>query len=79
MPAHAPGCRRLGEPRVQEQIFGWIAGEHQFGEGYQVRLGGPRFFNALQDDFGVACDVSNSGVDLGQRQAKAAHELVLQF
>ena len=62
--------------RLEQQILRRIAGNGQLGKGYQVCVRGPRLVNEIHDAGRIAGNIPDSGVKLGQGQAKGAlHKL----
>jgi len=58
------------EVLLQQQVLGWIAADGELGEQHQLGAGVARLRDPLGDLGGVAFEVADGGVDLGERQAE---------
>ena len=56
----------------EQQILRGVAGYGQFGEGHQVGGGGAGFPDEGDDALGIAGNIADGGVELGQGQAEGA-------
>ena len=59
---------------TKQQVFRRIAGDHQLGEQYQLRIvgrRGPR--NGIENFVGIALDIPHHGVNLSSHNAKRGH------
>ena len=61
------------EAAAQQQVLGRVAGQRQLREGDEVGAEVAGAVGVLDDLVGVALEVADGGVDLGQRDAKAFH------
>jgi hypothetical protein len=70
-------CQRrpagLDETGAQREVLDGVPGEHHLGEGSDVRTGVVRRRRPLPDQGGIAGEVAERGVDLGQREAQLRH------
>ena len=58
---------------LEQQVFGRIAGRRQLGEGDKIGAGRLRPLDALDGLRGVAVEVADGGIDLGERHPKGVH------
>ena len=63
----------LKEAGLEKQVLGGVSGDGQLGKGDQVGTQGAGLLHQAYDLGGVAFQVTDCGVDLGQGQAKGAH------
>ena len=70
------GQSAIGQKRrLEQQVFGRISGDGQFRKGDHVRVTRPRVLDQLDDPGGVAGNVADDGVELGQGQPESAGAL----
>jgi len=56
----------VDEAATEQQVLGWVAGDRKLGEGHEVGALGLRAFRVVEDETGVAVEVADRDVDLGQ-------------
>ncbi len=68
------GVERPGhEVGSKQQVLGWVAGEHQFGEHHQVAVGCGGTSDGVDHQGHVAVEVTHGGVYLSQGDTQAGH------
>ena len=68
------GDRRVHERRPQGQILDRIAGQHHLGEHRDPGPGGDGPAGPLDHGFGVAVQITDGGIYLGERDANLRHK-----
>ena len=64
------------EMRLEQQVFGWVAGEREFGKRDQVSSGRSRSSDVVEHQSGVGCEVADRRIDLGKCDSDGVHERV---
>src|SRR5205085_3695102 len=65
--------RTLDERRLEEQVLGRISGDHHLGEGEHLDALGASPLDGLDDERGVAGEISDRGIELGESEAELSH------
>ena len=67
------GARVAHEAGFQNEVFGWVTGDHQFAEHHYVASGFGRSAIRIEHQSSVADEVADHGVELGQPDAQCRH------
>jgi hypothetical protein len=71
---------RAGDKRFpQRQILHRVAGQRHLAEHHDVRTGSGGFPAAIGDHCGVAHDVADTWIHLGQGQTQLRHALIIRL
>ena len=65
--------RCLDEGLAQDQVFGWVTGQHHLGKRDDVGAACGRVPRPGHDEFGVAREVADDRVDLGKGESELRH------